>query len=170
MPRNLLEERAIAAISRLESCEICPRHCRVNRLEDEKGFCRGERYARIYSYAPHFGEEPPLVGTHGSGTIFFSGCNLTCVFCQNYEISQLDQGMKVRPRRPGHGDDKPSRLGMSQHKLRFAYPLRASDPGGPGDSQGDGPDSSPCLQQRWIRLCGDTAGFWTASSTTTCRT
>ena len=96
LPQKTLEERASEAISRLESCQICPRHCRVNRLNDELGFCRGERHARIYSYAPHFGEEPPLVGTRGSGTIFFSGCNLACVFCQNYEISQLDQGTEVR--------------------------------------------------------------------------
>src|SRR5512136_1277864 len=96
IPQKILEERAEEAISRLESCQICPRHCGVNRLLDEKGFCRGERHARIYSYAPHFGEEPPLIGLHGSGTIFFSGCNLACVFCQNYEISQLDQGMEVR--------------------------------------------------------------------------
>jgi putative pyruvate formate lyase activating enzyme len=90
-----LDKRAKEAISRLQSCKICPRCCGVNRLNGEVGFCRGERHARIYSYAPHFGEEPPLVGTHGSGTIFFSGCNLSCVFCQNYEISQLDQGMKA---------------------------------------------------------------------------
>jgi putative pyruvate formate lyase activating enzyme len=96
MPLKTLEDRASEAISRLESCQICPRHCRVDRLKDEKGFCRGGRHARIYSYAPHFGEEPPLVGVHGSGTIFFSGCNLACVFCQNYEISQLDQGTEVR--------------------------------------------------------------------------
>jgi putative pyruvate formate lyase activating enzyme len=96
MPQETLEERAQEAISRLESCQICPRRCGVNRLLDEKGFCRGERHARIYSYAPHFGEEQPLVGVHGSGTIFFSGCNLACVFCQNYEISQMDQGMKAR--------------------------------------------------------------------------
>jgi len=53
------------------------------------------RYARVYSYAPHFGEEAPLVGDHGSGTIFFSGCNMGCVFCQNYEISQMAQGQEV---------------------------------------------------------------------------
>ena len=96
LPLKTLEERASEAISRLESCQTCPRHCRVNRLKNELGFCRGERHARIYSYAPHFGEEQPLVGVHGSGTIFFSGCNLACVFCQNYEISQLDQGTEVR--------------------------------------------------------------------------
>jgi len=96
MPAEVLEERAIEALAKLESCQICPRSCRVDRLQDEKGFCRGERHARIYSYAPHFGEEAPLVGIRGSGTIFFSGCNMACVFCQNYEISQLDQGMKAR--------------------------------------------------------------------------
>jgi putative pyruvate formate lyase activating enzyme len=96
MPAEVLEERAAEALARLESCQICPRDCRVNRLQDEKGFCRGEKHARIYSYAPHFGEEAPLVGIRGSGTIFFSGCNMACVFCQNYEISQLDQGMKAR--------------------------------------------------------------------------
>jgi putative pyruvate formate lyase activating enzyme len=96
LPVEVLEERAAEALARLESCRICPRNCRVNRLRDELGFCRGERHARIYSYAPHFGEEAPLVGDHGSGTIFFSGCNMACVFCQNYEISQLDQGMKAR--------------------------------------------------------------------------
>jgi putative pyruvate formate lyase activating enzyme len=96
LQQKTLEERAEEAISRLESCQICPRRCGANRLLDEKGFCRGERHARIYSHAPHFGEEQPLVGVHGSGTIFFSGCNLACVFCQNYEISQLDQGMKAR--------------------------------------------------------------------------
>lgn len=90
-----LAARASEALARLESCEICPRHCRVNRLKDERGFCRIGRLARVYSHSPHFGEEPPLVGTQGSGTIFFSGCNLACVFCQNYEISQMDQGQEV---------------------------------------------------------------------------
>jgi putative pyruvate formate lyase activating enzyme len=90
-----LAARAREALGRLESCEICPRRCHVNRLKDERGFCRIGRLARVYSYAPHFGEEPPLVGIHGSGTIFFSGCNLACVFCQNYEISQMDQGRDV---------------------------------------------------------------------------
>ncbi|HUI39658.1 MAG TPA: radical SAM protein [Methanothrix sp.] len=90
-----LAARARKALALLSSCEICPRHCQVNRLKDERGFCRLGRLARVYSYAPHFGEEPPLVGTHGSGTIFFSGCNLACVFCQNYEISQMDRGRDV---------------------------------------------------------------------------
>lgn len=92
LSRGELASRADEAVARLERCEICPRHCRVNRLQDERGFCRIGRLARVYSYTPHFGEEPPLVGRGGSGTIFLSGCNLACVFCQNYDISQLDHG------------------------------------------------------------------------------
>jgi putative pyruvate formate lyase activating enzyme len=92
---EILEERARQALASLGSCEICPRHCKVDRLQDERGFCRIGRHARVYSYAPHFGEEPPLVGRAGSGTIFFSGCNLSCVFCQNYDISQQDVGQEV---------------------------------------------------------------------------
>ncbi len=95
MPLEVLEERAAIALSHLESCDLCPRRCGVNRLQDERGFCRIGRLSRVASFAPHFGEEPPLVGRAGSGTIFFSGCNLSCVFCQNYEISQLDQGRET---------------------------------------------------------------------------
>lgn len=90
-----LYNRAKDAVARLESCEICPRHCRVNRLVGKMGFCRIGRNARVYSYVPHFGEEAPLVGRYGSGTIFFSGCNLACIFCQNYDISQMDRGREV---------------------------------------------------------------------------
>jgi putative pyruvate formate lyase activating enzyme len=95
MPAEILQDRVVRALSLLESCDLCPRRCGVNRLLDEHGYCRTGRLARVASYAPHFGEEPPLVGSAGSGTIFFSGCNLSCVFCQNYEISQLDQGREV---------------------------------------------------------------------------
>ena len=90
-----LKELAHEAVAKLECCEICPRRCHVNRLQDERGFCRTGRLARLASYSPHFGEEAALVGHCGSGTIFFSGCNLACVFCQNYDISQLDQGKEV---------------------------------------------------------------------------
>jgi putative pyruvate formate lyase activating enzyme len=95
LSQEAMQERAKEAIARLEACEICPRHCKVNRLKEEKGFCRIGRNARVYSCTPHFGEEPPLVGRYGSGTIFFSGCNLACVFCQNYDISQMDSGQEV---------------------------------------------------------------------------
>lgn len=73
---------------RLSKCECCPRKCGVNRLAGRMGFCRVSASARISHIGLHFGEEPPLSGTGGSGTIFFPGCNLRCVFCQNYQISQ----------------------------------------------------------------------------------
>ncbi|HOQ33386.1 MAG TPA: radical SAM protein [Candidatus Hydrogenedens sp.] len=76
----------------LQNCCACPRRCGVNRLDNEIGHCKIGRYARVSSAFPHFGEESYLVGWHGSGTIFFSGCNLNCVFCQNYEISQYPSG------------------------------------------------------------------------------
>ena len=87
-----LERRAAQAKELLRECRLCPRQCRVDRLKGEQGFCRTGRLAEIASYGPHFGEESPLVGEHGSGTIFFCGCNLLCVFCQNYDISHPDEG------------------------------------------------------------------------------
>ena len=76
----------------LKKCNLCPRKCNINRLKDEKGFCRTGRLARISSAFLHFGEESLISGYRGSGTIFFSGCNLNCIFCQNYEISQMMTG------------------------------------------------------------------------------
>lgn len=79
----------------LENCRLCPRECEINRLKDEKGICRTGRLAMVSSCNPHFGEEDPLVGTNGSGTIFVTNCNLLCVFCQNWEISHLGSGSAV---------------------------------------------------------------------------
>ena len=79
----------------LEECHVCPRHCGVNRRAGEEGKCHITRQVVVSSYGPHFGEESPLVGKHGSGTIFFTYCNLKCVFCQNYIISQLGEGYPV---------------------------------------------------------------------------
>jgi putative pyruvate formate lyase activating enzyme len=77
----------------LTRCECCPRHCGVNRRKGQLGFCRMTDSVRIAHAGLHFGEEPPISGTRGSGTIFFAGCNLRCVYCQNYQISQeLDPG------------------------------------------------------------------------------
>jgi putative pyruvate formate lyase activating enzyme len=90
-----LEERVERARAILQSCQLCPRHCNVNRLGGETGMCRTASEAVVSSYGPHFGEEAPLVGTHGSGTIFFTNCNLRCMFCQNYPISQLGKGRAV---------------------------------------------------------------------------
>ncbi len=78
-----------------EDCELCPRLCRVNRRKGQRGFCNAPERAMVYSHQPHFGEEKPLVGRNGSGTIFFSNCNLRCVFCQNYPIAHEGQGREV---------------------------------------------------------------------------
>ena len=90
-----LQKRAHKALQRLACCDICSRACHVDRMADLQGVCRTGRQARVYSYSPHFGEERPLVGRGGSGTIFFSNCNLQCQYCQNYELSQLGQGRPV---------------------------------------------------------------------------
>lgn len=77
---------------RLAACDICPHDCGVNRLKGETGLCRAGAQPRIASANVHRGEEPPISGTTGSGTIFFSGCNLKCRFCQNFPISQFGNG------------------------------------------------------------------------------
>lgn len=79
----------------LESCCICPHRCKINRLKGQKGFCRTGLKPKVCSFMPHFGEEPPISGKRGSGTIFFSNCNMHCVYCQNYEFSQLGKGREV---------------------------------------------------------------------------
>ena len=96
--RKELSARTRKALDLLASCTLCPRQCRVNRLEGETGFCQTGRKAKVASFSPHFGEETPLVGRHGSGTLFISSCNLLCSFCQNYEISHLQEGMEVSPK------------------------------------------------------------------------
>jgi putative pyruvate formate lyase activating enzyme len=92
-----LAKRIEKALAMLKSCCLCPRECKVNRLEGDKGFCDTGRNARVASYDAHFGEESPLVGKHGSGTIFISSCNLLCNFCQNFEISHEKEGFEVGP-------------------------------------------------------------------------
>ncbi len=94
---GFLQERIKKALSILKCCVLCPRTCKVNRLEGDRGVCRTGRYAKVSSYGPHFGEEDPLVGTGGSGTVFFTHCNLLCVFCQNYAISHRGEGFEVAP-------------------------------------------------------------------------
>jgi putative pyruvate formate lyase activating enzyme len=93
-----LKRRVAEAYARLEACDICARECGVNRrLSTEGAACRTGERAIVSSYGPHFGEEDPLVGRGGSGTIFFSWCNLRCQYCQNYEISQVGMGQQVEP-------------------------------------------------------------------------
>lgn len=91
-----LAERSRLALERLRSCDLCARYCRVDRTQSSRGaVCRTGRYALVHGFGPHNGEERPLRGSRGSGTIFFSWCNLRCVFCQNWEISQKGLGREV---------------------------------------------------------------------------
>lgn len=91
-----LEERAQAARARLESCDLCAHRCLTDRLAGAEGaFCRTGARARVASYGPHHGEEAPISGTRGSGTIFFAWCNLRCLYCQNAELSHMGEGREV---------------------------------------------------------------------------
>ncbi len=90
-----LAERAKIARQRLRHCDLCPRACGVNRLEGERGYCGAGALPRVASWNAHHGEEPPISGHGGSGTIFFSHCTGRCLFCQNYPISQLGNGQTV---------------------------------------------------------------------------
>ncbi|MEM5786291.1 MAG: radical SAM protein [Syntrophobacteraceae bacterium] len=90
-----LGEKLERAKLSMQKCTLCPRLCGVDRLSGETGYCKTARDAVIASYGPHFGEERPLVGRNGSGTIFFSNCNLSCVFCQNFEISHGGEGVRT---------------------------------------------------------------------------
>jgi len=100
--RKLVEKggfatRIEAAYQHLVACDVCPRKCRANRLDGQLGVCKTGAKAQVCSYGPHHGEEDPLRGWRGSGTIFFARCNLHCVFCQNYDISQAGSGREVEP-------------------------------------------------------------------------
>ena len=102
-------------------CRVCPRGCKVDRrADDQRGFCRIGARAVISSFAPHFGEEPPLVGTGGSGTIFLTSCNLACVYCQNWEISQARWGRPVTDEQLAGAMLKLQNLGC--HNINFVSP------------------------------------------------
>ncbi|MDI6893329.1 MAG: radical SAM protein [Bacillota bacterium] len=92
---GLIRARAEAAWELADPCRLCPRECGVRRRHGEAGVCRTAGRAVVSSYGPHFGEEPPLTGWRGSGTIFFAWCNLRCIYCQNYQISQEGEGREV---------------------------------------------------------------------------
>ena len=96
--RGELARRVARALKLLQSCTACPRNCRVNRLEDKFAVCKTGRHAVVSSHFPHHGEEDCLRGGRGSGTIFFTGCNLRCVFCQNFDISWQVRGTPAPPR------------------------------------------------------------------------
>ncbi len=90
-----LEKIADSFQNRMKKCILCPRACGANRTKDKTGFCRSGMLPIVSSFSAHFGEEPPLVGSRGSGTIFFTNCNMACMFCQNYDISHLGSGEEV---------------------------------------------------------------------------
>jgi putative pyruvate formate lyase activating enzyme len=90
-----LSAKAKQAAAQLSCCNLCPRQCRVDRSSGEKGYCRTGARAVVASYHAHFGEEASLVGQNGSGTIFFSHCNLLCNFCQNFDISHGSEGVEI---------------------------------------------------------------------------
>jgi len=90
-----IEKRIEALYELLQPCRLCPNECEVDRLNGEKGICRVGDRPMVSSFGPHFGEEAPLVGFGGSGTIFFTYCNMACVYCQNWEISHLGEGEEV---------------------------------------------------------------------------
>lgn len=92
-----IKERIRMLKEMLKDCVLCPHHCHVDRVNNEKGFCRAGFNMVIDGYGPHYGEESALVGTGGSGTIFFSYCTMQCVFCQNCEISHHGQGYEITP-------------------------------------------------------------------------
>jgi len=91
-----LKRRGEALWEILSDCKLCPRECRVNRPAGEKGFCKATSKLKVASFHAHYGEERPLVGVGGSGTIFFSHCNLGCVFCQNWDISHKGAGTELK--------------------------------------------------------------------------
>ncbi len=98
LERGELSERVAVAWHHMQDCDLCARYCHINRLKTTKGaVCRTGERAMVYSFGAHHGEEDPLRGTRGSGTLFFSWCNLRCVFCQNWEISHKGMGHEVEP-------------------------------------------------------------------------
>lgn len=115
-----LRERVRQAYARLKSCDLCPHDCGVNRLAGETGVCRGGARPRIASANVHWGEEPPISGTAGSGTIFLSGCSLRCKFCQNFPISQLGNGTDLATRELAAKFLKLQSLGV--HNINFVTP------------------------------------------------
>jgi putative pyruvate formate lyase activating enzyme len=115
-----LEQRARGAVESLASCRVCPRDCKVDRLSDKSAVCKTGRHARVSSYFPHHGEENPLRGWLGSGTIFFAWCNLRCQFCQNFDISQLGHGEETPPERLAEMMVKLQAAGC--HNINFVTP------------------------------------------------
>jgi len=118
--KGLLSERVEKLYSLYENCHLCPRDCRVNRTKGETGKCQATSKVKISSAGPHFGEEAPLVGQRGSGTIFFSNCGLRCVFCQNYKISIEGEGVEISDKRLAETMIKVQKMGC--HNINLVTP------------------------------------------------
>ena len=124
LPREEIHQRAERAVASLAECRACPRDCGVNRLADKWAACKTGRYALVTSCFPHLGEEDCLRGWHGSGTIFFGHCNLRCVFCQNFDISQA---IRPGPAVPGSQPSEIAQMmlalqGRGCHNINFVTP------------------------------------------------
>ncbi|MCM8785958.1 MAG: radical SAM protein [Candidatus Omnitrophica bacterium] len=120
-----LKERAEQLWRLMERCSLCPRECGVNRIKREIGFCHASgKELVVSSYFPHFGEERGLVGKGGSGTIFFTYCNLRCIFCQNWEISHLGEGFRITIERLA--DIMLELQGMGCHNINLVTPTHYS--------------------------------------------
>lgn len=117
---KVLDQRVDKLYSYYENCCLCPRDCRVDRLHGETGKCQASHKVKISSAVPHFGEESPLVGKHGSGTIFFSNCSLRCVFCQNYSISIDGEGVEISDHRLAQSMLKIQKMGC--HNINLITP------------------------------------------------
>lgn len=115
-----LQARVLAAVEGLKDCRVCPRDCGVDRMAGKQATCKTGRFAIVSSYFPHMGEEDPLRGWRGSGTIFFSMCNLRCVFCQNFDISQVKSGSQTSPERLARMMLELQQMGC--HNINFVTP------------------------------------------------
>jgi putative pyruvate formate lyase activating enzyme len=115
-----LAQRVEQAYAIFEKCQLCPRQCGVNRRKGERGFCRAPAKLVVFSAHPHFGEEMPIVGENGSGTIFFSNCNLRCVFCQNWPIAHEGRGKEVSDE--GLADMMMDLQRIGCHNINFVTP------------------------------------------------
>jgi putative pyruvate formate lyase activating enzyme len=115
-----IRERVEKAHALLEGCIVCPRECGVNRLKGEIGFCGIGKDPKVASFNLHCGEEPPISGSRGSGAIFFSGCNLRCMYCQNFPISQMRNGEEITAR--GLADMMLHLQSKGSHNINFVTP------------------------------------------------
>lgn len=118
--KGILSQRVKQLYSIYENCHLCPRDCRVNRSKGEIGKCNATSKVKVSDAFPHFGEEPPLVGKRGSGTIFFSNCGLRCVFCQNYKISIEGEGVEISDERLADLMTKLQKVGC--HNINLVTP------------------------------------------------